>query len=70
MLQIADKNDPTRYEVPYELNRPENLPLDEKGNSKGKFDHELKSNLFSFKISRSSDGNVIFDTSMGGFIFR
>ena len=69
IIKIEDENDPNRYQIPYELNKPE--LIDNKLNSNVKFTHSVDSNkLFQFKITRASDNEIIFDTTMGAFVYH
>ena len=65
--KISD-NQKERYEIPYLLNYPNKT---DGSNSTAKFEffEDPVTKLTSFKIVRNSDGEVIFDTSFGGFIF-
>ena len=60
----------SRYEVPIELNDIEDQNLNE-NNSELEFIFENRSpdSVFVFKIRRRSTGVVIFDTSIGAFVF-
>jgi hypothetical protein len=67
-VKITDAKDKKRYEVPYELNKPETLV--DKSKSKAQFKLEQTDNgLIYFKIVRKSNNEVLFDTSFGGFVY-
>jgi hypothetical protein len=69
LIKIEDENDPNRYQIPYELNKPE--LIEDKANSKVKFVDSIDSNnLFQFKITRAADNEIIFDTTMGAFVYH
>ena len=55
--------------MPYPLNKPvaSNLTVDSKARVEVFQDPVTK--IFSFKVIRNSDGEVIFDTSFGGFVY-
>ena len=59
-----------RYEVPYALNKPASLSIADRMKNKAKVDLTTNGAITTFKVQRRSDGNVLFDTSFGGFIFR
>ena len=45
--------------------------INNKLNHKARFRHTIDANkLFTFKVTRSSDGEILFDTTMGGFLFH
>ncbi|PVD23121.1 hypothetical protein C0Q70_16384 [Pomacea canaliculata] len=59
-----DTPDQDRFTVPLQLNLPTDAPRDPK------YRFEVTSNdTFSFQIVRRSSGAVLFDTSVGGFVF-
>jgi hypothetical protein len=53
--------------VPYSLNKPQQL--NDITKSSGIFEPSKDGNAFSFIIKRRSNNEILFDTSMGAFIY-
>jgi maltase-glucoamylase len=67
MINVRIDTDQERYEVPYKLNKPSATANEKKARVEIKEDSKTK--IFSFKVIRNSDEQVIFDTSFGGFVY-
>lgn len=68
-VKIEDADDPGRYQVPYGLNAPARIDL--KAKSKARFSYSVDSNkLFQWKVTRGADAEILFDTSMGAFVYH
>ena len=64
-VTITD-NQNFRYQVPFESS---SAPSTDATIDMANFEFSYEVNPFSFKVKRKSTGTVIFDTSMGGFVF-
>jgi hypothetical protein len=69
-IKIEDRDDASRYQVPYKLK--EFRKIDDKRKSKVRFEPQIddKTRLLSFKVIRNEDDTVLFDTSMGAFVYE
>ena len=58
-----------RYEVPFELNKPQLLNDVDRALARVEVAEDAKTGLFSFRLVRKSNDEVLFDTANGAFVF-
>lgn len=72
-FKIRDQNK-DRYEVPIEMNdvrsKDQSVKLEQASEFRFQYQNRPEDSVFSFQIIRKSTGAVLFDTSMGSFVYN